>query len=517
MSAGSVLALAVLLPLGVACTTAGVQAPTAAAPGTPAEGWVRLGHFAAGRGPVDVLVDGVAQASGVTAGTVTPYVRVPAGTHQVSAVPAGTPGAAPLVSVATGVPANGSETVGVVSTRDGIGVQVYDDSRDRPPPGQALVRFIHTVPDIPAVDIAVVGGPVLAANVAYPGATAYAAVAPGTYDLEVRRAGGSEVLLRVAAWTIAAGSEATVVVNRNDGGALSVVPLIDAGGTVAMPVGGASTGMGGMARSVTGTLDPRTGGLDDGWVIGLVLAAAACACLVLRSRVIPVVHAIRHSRSATVVLAASFLTLGLGACGSARSGDATAAGATTPATASPSDGGSTDVTPEPGAAPAGATSVPVASGANVNATTVGDPVAVSIPSLGVTSSLVGLGLAADGTVQVPASVDQAGWFTGGPKPGQIGAAVILGHVDSHTGPGVFYRLGELAAGAAVIVRTTTGDVRFVTQRIEQVPKDRFPSDAVYSSGPEPDLRLVTCGGNFDRSSGHYEDNVVAFLTPEAPS
>ena len=170
-----------------------------------------------------------------------------------------------------------------------------------------------------------------------------------------------------------------------------------------------------------------------------------------------------------------------------------------------------DATPPP--AP---TDVPVVSGANVNTVAVGDPVAIRIPSLDVRSDLIPLGLADDGTIEVPPTAQQAGWFTGSPAPGSPGAAVILGHVDSHTGPGVFHRLQELDPGAEVLVDSSAGVLSFVVSHVQQVPKDEFPSDAVYQSVPEPALRLVTCGGTFDHQSGHYRDNIVVYLTPEVP-
>jgi hypothetical protein len=145
---------------------------------------------------------------------------------------------------------------------------------------------------------------------------------------------------------------------------------------------------------------------------------------------------------------------------------------------------------------------------------VGDPLSISIPTIGVDSVLVPAGVLEDGTVAVPPDPSIAGWFTGGPRPGERGPAVIMGHVDSKaSGPGVFYELRDLEVGAVATVETTTGPVRFVVQSVQQYPKDEFPTDLVYGSVPEPSLRLVTCGGSFDRSIGHYRDNIVAFLVP----
>jgi sortase (surface protein transpeptidase) len=140
------------------------------------------------------------------------------------------------------------------------------------------------------------------------------------------------------------------------------------------------------------------------------------------------------------------------------------------------------------------------------------PVRIEIPRIGVASPLVRLGKAANGTVQVP-PFERAGWYEPGTRPGDPGSAVILGHVDSKTGPAVFYRLRELRRGDEVVVRRADGStVRFVVQRTEQYPKKRFPTDEVYYPTLSPELRLVTCGGEFDPDWGHYLSNVIVFAT-----
>ena len=141
------------------------------------------------------------------------------------------------------------------------------------------------------------------------------------------------------------------------------------------------------------------------------------------------------------------------------------------------------------------------------------PVRIEIPSIGVASTLQRLGRAPDRTVQVPSRWEVAGWYAGGTRPGDPGSAVILGHVDSTSGPAVFYRLSELRRGDTVTIRRADGSsVRFVVQRIQQYPKDRFPTDEVYYPTLTPALRLVTCGGQFDYATGHYRSNVIVFAT-----
>lgn len=142
------------------------------------------------------------------------------------------------------------------------------------------------------------------------------------------------------------------------------------------------------------------------------------------------------------------------------------------------------------------------------------PVRLRIPALRVDGRIAPLGLSPDGTIEVPESVTVAGWYRLGARPGQPGPAVILGHVDSKTGPGIFARLGGVKAGTPVLVDRSDGStVTFRITSVSQVAKVRFPTDLVYAPTLEPTLRLVTCGGSFDRSRGSYRDNVIAFANP----
>jgi sortase (surface protein transpeptidase) len=142
------------------------------------------------------------------------------------------------------------------------------------------------------------------------------------------------------------------------------------------------------------------------------------------------------------------------------------------------------------------------------------PVRVEIPSIGVASRLVRLGLNADGTMEVPRDYGLAGWFTGGAMPGQDGPAVISGHVDSKSGPAVFHRLRELRPGDTIRVQRADGDwVVFEVTTTARYAKAEFPTDAVFGPVTGPVLRVITCGGQFDRSSGHYLDNVVVTARP----
>jgi LPXTG-site transpeptidase (sortase) family protein len=122
-------------------------------------------------------------------------------------------------------------------------------------------------------------------------------------------------------------------------------------------------------------------------------------------------------------------------------------------------------------------------------------------------------LTAAGTLQVPGSAAVAGWYTGSPRPGEPGAAVIAGHIDSDRGPGVFYRLAELKPGNLVYVQRGRGRLAvFKVTAVRTFLKSKFPTAAVYGPVPDSQLRLITCGGTFDPATGHYLSNVIAFAS-----
>ena len=142
-----------------------------------------------------------------------------------------------------------------------------------------------------------------------------------------------------------------------------------------------------------------------------------------------------------------------------------------------------------------------------------EPVRVAIPALGVTSGVMELGLADDGTMEVPPGAHPVGWYDRSPTPGQLGPAVLAGHVDWAGEPGAFYGLRELLPGDEVVVDRADGTVAtFRVDRVEEHDKDAFPSDDVYGDIPSAGLRLITCGGSFDSDTGDYDDNVIVFAT-----
>jgi hypothetical protein len=142
---------------------------------------------------------------------------------------------------------------------------------------------------------------------------------------------------------------------------------------------------------------------------------------------------------------------------------------------------------------------------------VAPPGRLQIPAIGVDTPLVRLGLDPAGALEVPRRFDVAGWWTGGVRPGERGPAVIAGHVDSYTGPAVFFRLGRLRRGDRVMVERRDGSrLRFTVRSVAHYAKQRFPARRVYGPTRRPELRLITCSGQFDYATGHYLDNTVVF-------
>jgi sortase (surface protein transpeptidase) len=192
--------------------------------------------------------------------------------------------------------------------------------------------------------------------------------------------------------------------------------------------------------------------------------------------------------ASTAVLAVLVLTLG---------------GGSGPSAAPPPAAKPVAVIPEP----------PAASQDAVAALPKSEPVSIDIPKIGARSSLIPLGLNPDDTIEVPPVTTplQAGWYTYAPTPGEIGPAVVLGHVDGNHRKGIFFRLKELAAGDRISVARKDGTTAvFEVTKVHQVPKKDFESEGVYDDTAGPELRLITCGGVFDRSARNYVDNIVVY-------
>ncbi|MDJ0385701.1 class F sortase [Streptomyces sp. G-G2] len=161
------------------------------------------------------------------------------------------------------------------------------------------------------------------------------------------------------------------------------------------------------------------------------------------------------------------------------------------------------------APPTAATPTPATAGTPLPAS---EPVRVRVPAAGVdTSPLLKLGLAADGTVQVPsvADGDRIGWYTQGVTPGEIGPAVLIGHFDTARGPAVLRNVSRVHTGDDITVSRADGTTAvFRVRELEQVDKKHFPTAKVYGNTSHPELRLITCGGEI--TDGHRPDNIILY-------
>lgn len=141
------------------------------------------------------------------------------------------------------------------------------------------------------------------------------------------------------------------------------------------------------------------------------------------------------------------------------------------------------------------------------------PTSIRIPKIGAESTLIAVAVNLEGKISVPpvSTPMQAAWYRLSPVPGDIGPAIVLGHVDGEKKPGIFYRLKELTPGDEIDIDRSDGKkLKFVVNHRDQVPKDDFPQDAVYGNSDKPQLRLITCGGVFDHAEHSYKDNIVVY-------
>ena len=251
---------------------------------------------------------------------------------------------------------------------------------------------------------------------------------------------------------LAAGSISTLLVLERPGGGLTLRVVLDAAGPAAVPTGAVPAGGGGTAGTATAL------------ALACLAAGGALACT--------------GRRRAVLVMAAT-LSTGLLPRG--------------PAAAEP--------------APPVLSVTQAATGAPVV------PTRLRVPSAGVDTALTGIALAPGGVLVPPDDPGAAGWFAQGPAPGAPGPAVIAGHVDDSAGPAVFARLHDVAAGDPVLVTGADGStVGFTVTRVARYRKDAFPTAEVYGPTTGAELRLITCGGDFDRARGSYLDNVVVYAS-----
>jgi hypothetical protein len=423
--------------------------------GNPGSGLLRVAHLSPDTPAVDVTVGPPGPTGAGTPlpdlsyGEVTGYQELPAGRYAVGvrAAGAGTGGPA-LLSTLVDVPAGGARTVVVSGRFAALELDVSHDDLSAPPPGAARVRVLAAAASAGPLDVTLAGGPALAEGLHFPEAGGWVEFPAGPVTLHVDD-GGATADLPVHPLP---GSVSTVLVLDRPGGGLTVQLVTDAAGPARAPVGPVDAGAGGAA----GTGTPAA--------VALVLATAA-ALRARRAR--PLLTA--------VALVAAWLSV---------PGDPPAGPGPTPT-----------IELATSRAPAGASA----------------PHRVRIPAVGVDAAVVPVALDGTGALAAPAGETTAGWLDSGPAPGAIGPAVITGHVDSRTGPAVFFRLDEVAVGDVVLVSRADGVTAvFAVTRVARYPKAAFPAAEVYAPTTAAELRLITCGGAFDRGARSYTDNVVVF-------
>jgi hypothetical protein len=309
------------------------------------------------------------------------------------------------------------------------------------------VRVLAAASGIPVVDVGLAGGSALATALPFGGAGRGVVVPGGPATVWVDGAPGSATALPLT-WT--PGSISTLLVLDAPGGGPTVRVVLDAAGPAVVPTGAVEAGGGGTAGFPAGL----------SWALGGALGLAAVS---------------RRSRVLAVVASAALTAAPVAAV---------------PARPLPARPVTTAGHPHPSASA---------------------PVRLQVPSAGVDAALTGIGLDGAGSLVPPPDGALAGWYPQGPAPGDAGPAVLTGHVDSVAGPAVFFRLRDLGVGDAVRVARADGTtVRFTVTRVTRYAKSALPAAEVYGPTPDAQLRLITCGGEFDPTTGSYLDNVVVY-------
>ncbi|MFL6144160.1 MAG: class F sortase [Labedaea sp.] len=444
--------------LTIALSTVLLSAGAGTAPAEASSGaFLRLAHLSPDTPAVDVTVTplrdpkSATTINGVGYGDVSGYSRIDPGGYTIAMRPAGAaPTTKPVISATLDAAAGRAYTVAGLGHFADLALRVLEDEIGLPPSGQARMRVVNAAPLAGDLTIRREGTAVIE-HTDFGQASSYVLLpaGPTTLNLAPRRAADTSLPVTLDA----GGVYSVLVLERN--GTLSATVRQDAKGARVVPAGGVATGAGGTASSWP-AWDPRR--------TALIIAVVAA------------------------ILAGAVLTLGR------RNAAPEAAG----------------VAPPP-AAP---------SWANPTADPIQDPVSVArpvrlrIPAIGVDSPVVDIGVDAAGVLVPPVAADRVGWFTAGPAPGDTGPALLAAHVDSRTGPGVFFRLADLRAGDRVAVERADGSTAgFAVVSTKRVAKTAFPTELVYAPLPVPLLRLITCGGEFDRTARSYLDNVIVEASP----
>lgn len=490
-----------ILAAALAAVLAGLMlAVPTAAQAAPGQAWVRVAHFSPDASYVDVYMVSLNRKQlfpNVFYKSVSAYWKVAAGPFSYEVRPAGAdPGDPPAIRLDGQLAAGGAYTVAAVGRRGALHAVLLRDDLSPTAAGRAKVRFLDAAVGLPKVDVALTGGRLLARGLAFPSPSRYAQLAAGSYRVEVRRAGAQALFAR-GPLAVKAGTVTSVALLGGAGKPRELFAFGDATGARATPSGGIRTGAGGTAPR-----PPAGAGTVPTAAAGLALAGLAAARRARRGGL-----AVAALLAGGVALAACAAPAGPGATPAAPRATQTTTLGPPAAAARPLEVPGPPVRPR---------TAPTAPGFEVGALPgrlaagrPSAPVRLLIPAIGVDTPLDRLGLDPGGAMQVPADFGRAGWFAAGPAPGQPGPAVLAGHVDSRGGPAVFFRLRELAPGDGVQVELADGSrLRFAVEGSRSYPKAAFPTAAVFGPTPDTALRLITCGGSFDRARGSYRDNLV---------
>ncbi|RBY87204.1 hypothetical protein DQ244_17955 [Blastococcus sp. TBT05-19] len=376
-----------------------------------------------------------------------------------------------------------------------------------------LLRVAHLSPDTPAVDVSLTSaaapgtvltdpGPVVAAELAYGALSEYREVLPGSHAVSIRGAGSGSAPVLSARVDVAPGQVRTVVL----GGAFADLALSPTDDDLSPPPAGTAR-----VRVLAATTEPT---VDVSFAGGLVPASDLRPGEAGEPLTVP---GGRYRASVTGADREVPLDLAAGSVVTLLVLDAPGGGTTLRPVV---DASGPAVRPAGGVEAGGAPRLPgtalttalaAVTGAGSAAVRLGEeataPVRLRLPSAGVDAPLTGTGLDGAGALVPPADPLVAGWFTGGPRPGERGPAVVTGHVDWAGRPGALAELSGAAVGDEVVVERADGtETRFRVTAVDRYAKDAFPTELVYGATAGAELRLITCGGPFER--GSYRDNVV---------
>ncbi|GAA4917866.1 sortase family protein [Actinomycetospora succinea] len=439
------------------------------------DGLLRVAHLSPSTGAVDMYAEGpglplTRVAANVSYRGLTDYLPAAPGVYTLQARPAGAAASTPpALTASVAVTPGNAQTAAFVDVGPNATPQaeLLSDRTVAPPPGSALVRVISAAAGVGAVDVTAQGGGPLADDV-YGAASDYATVDARTWTMDVTTSSGQSTQVTLP---VASSSVSSVIVTRDPQGALAVTAVPDGAAAPAPATPTTTASPTPPSRSPSSAVPPAGPPASTG------PAPTATPSPSTTSSPTP---APRRTPN-----------------GGVPAGYGGLAGASAPSLA-------------PAAAPMPVVDLPASSRSALR------PTGLSVPAAGIAAGhLTDLGVEPrGGALQVPAGPQDVGWFSEGSVPGEAGPAVVVGHVDSWQGPGVFSRLRALRAGDAIDVPRSDGTVaHFVVDSVEQFGKDTFPTDRVYGPTAGPALRLVTCGGPFDRTTRSYVDNVVVFASP----